>query len=121
VSEGQRRDRVVFTRVTARERDILVRAAVAEGLAVGGWLGQVAEDPDHVHRCLTGQQVAAVERVRRAARAVRTNLGQLEAARNARRAATLPQLAAASSVIDDLLRQAWQVGELVAGAGLPRE
>jgi hypothetical protein len=114
---GVRRDRVVFTRLTARERDVMVRAAVAEGLAVGGWLGQVAEDPDHTRRCLLGEQYTAVERLRQTARRLATNLGQLADIRTARRASTLPQLAAATADVDELLRHAWHVRGLVAAAG----
>ncbi|MGB7962700.1 MAG: hypothetical protein WCF12_07035 [Propionicimonas sp.] len=119
---GERRDRVVFTRVTMRERDVLVRAAVADGLAVGGWLGQVAEAPEDERPALLGEQYAAVERVRRAARQLRTNLGQLDDARAARHAGQLPQLATATAAVDELLRHAWHVrGLIVAAAGHPGE
>lgn len=119
---GERRDRVVFTRVTMRERDVLVRAAVADGLAVGGWLGQVAEASEDERPALLGEQHAAVERVRRAARQLRTNLGQLDDARAARHAGQLPQLASATASVDELLRRAWHVRSLiVAAAGHPGE
>lgn len=115
--DGVPRDRVVFARVSRSERAVLARAAAADGLAVGAWLGLLAEAPEQDRPALIGEQYAQVERVRLAARRLGTNLAQITTARARRAAHPLDVLATTSEEVARLARTSLYVRGVVASAG----
>jgi hypothetical protein len=119
----KRRERIVFSRVSAREHAALTEAAARQGLSVGAWLGTLAEGGLEDRPAITGQQYAAVVRVRKALRRIATNLAQIDQAQAVRGAARHPQLVAARTSVDDAIRAALDVETCIADAsrsGAPR-
>jgi hypothetical protein len=110
------RDKQIRAQVTPAERRLLVGAAGREGLSVGAWLGQLLEDPQ-VSRPLTGEVWAAVFEVRRAARAVGTNLAQIADARAARGASVPAGVGVARGQMDALVRACLDAQAVIAAAG----
>lgn len=110
----QRRERIVFSRVSAREHTLLTEAAARQGLSVGAWLGTLAEGGLNDRPAITGQQYASVVRVRKALRRIATNLAQIDQAQAVRGAARFPQLADARTTIDTAIRTALDVETAIA-------
>jgi hypothetical protein len=110
----KRRGRIVFSRVSVREHTLLTEAAARQGLSVGAWLGTLAEGGLGDRPAITGQQYAAIVRVRKALRRIATNLAQIDQAQAIRGAARMPQLAGARTTVDEAIRAALDIETAIA-------
>lgn len=117
-SDSPRR-KVVWSRVSVREHQLLTEAAARQGLSVGAWLGTLAEGQIADRPAITGEQYAAVVRVRRALRRVATNLAQITQSRGARGVDTLPALVGTSAAVDATIRVALEVETAIADTTRP--
>ena len=81
---------------------------------MGAWLGTLAEGGLGDRPAITGQQYAAVVRVRKALRRIATNLAQIDQAQAIRGAARMPQLAEARTTVDDAIRAALDIETAIA-------
>lgn len=79
---GQRRDKAVTLRVTATEWEALRAAAAARGLAVGAYVGWVAEDLRRHRPVVSVEAMAELVEARRQLRRVGVNVNQIAAAVN---------------------------------------